>query len=152
MGCWAPASAGVGPGGCCLPCPLHLPPLCHTRCLAAGSCREGTGIRRSPAGCDTQRRTAEETAGTRLYLMEERAGESQLDGETEAGQGRGLTVAPRTVPKVVSPETPARTQARPASTQRAVAGRAGAAIRPRGVLAELVVAAGVGPLGAFVNI
>lgn len=135
---------------CCSLCPLHPPLLCHSLRLAAGSCRGGTGTRRSPAGCGIQRHTAEEPAGTHLHLVGERDGDLQLDGETEAGAGQGSDRGP--VPKVVSPETPARTQARPASTQRVVARRAGTAIGPCSVLAELVVAAGVGTLGTFVDI
>ena len=131
-------------------CPLRPPLLHRTLRPAAGSCRGDTGTRRSPSGCGTQRHMVEETAGTRLHLGEARDGELQLDGETEAGAGQGNDRGP--VPKDMSPETPAGTQAWPASTQRVVARRAGTAIGPCGVLAELVVAAGVGPLGAFVDI
>lgn len=150
MGCSAPASAAGEPGRCCLLWPLNLPLLCHTLRLAAGSCRGSTGTCRSPAGCGTQRHMVEETAGTHLCLVEERDEELQLDRETEAGVGQGSDCGP--VLKDTSPKTPARTQAWPANTQRVVARRAGAAVAPWGVLAELVVATGVGPLGAFINI
>lgn len=52
----------------------------------------------------------------------------------------------------MDPESPAHTQAWPANAQSAVARRAGAAVGPGRVLADLVVAAGVGPLGAFIDI
>lgn len=134
-------------------CPLHPPPLGHTGRLAAESCWGGTGTGRSPVGCGTQRHRAEETAGTHLCLVEERGRELQLDRETEAGGGQGSEHG--LVPYAQGhafPETPARTPAWPASAQRAVARRAGTAICPCGVLAKLVVAAGVGPLSTFIDI
>lgn len=61
-----------------------------------------------------------------------------------------MTVA--LAPKDMSPETPARTQAGPASTQGVVPRRAGAAVAPGHVLAALVVAAGMGALGTLIDI